>query len=57
VNASNCTTRVYGGTEDPHSAMLGDHSTLNTVAIIYIVLGEGLSKYQIHVPPHFGHAP
>jgi hypothetical protein len=28
--------------------MLGGHSTLNTV-----VLGEGMSKYQI--PPHFGH--
>ena len=28
--------------------MLGGHSTLNTV-----VLGEGISKYQI--PPHFGH--
>jgi hypothetical protein len=48
VNASNFTTRVYGGTEDPRSAMLGGHSTLNTV-----VLGEGISKYQI--PPHFGH--
>jgi hypothetical protein len=28
--------------------MLGGHSTLNTV-----VLGEGISKYQI--PSHFGH--
>jgi hypothetical protein len=44
VNASNRTTWVYGGTKDPHTAMLGGHSTLNTV-----VLGEGMSKYQI--PP------
>jgi hypothetical protein len=36
ANASYRTTRVYGGTNDPHSAMLGGHSTLNTV-----VLGEG----------------
>ena len=36
------------GTDDTHSAMLGGHSTLNTV-----VVGEGMSKYQI--PPHFGH--
>jgi hypothetical protein len=42
VNASNRTTEVYGGIEDPHNAMLGGHSTLNTV-----VLGEGMSKYQI----------
>jgi hypothetical protein len=55
MNGSNHTTRVYklgyiyGGTKDPHSAMLGGHSTLNT-----IVLGasKGISKYQI--PPHFG---
>jgi hypothetical protein len=44
VNTSNRTSRVYGGTNDPHSAMLGGHRTLNTV-----VLGEGVSKYQI--PP------
>jgi hypothetical protein len=45
-NVSNRTTRVYGGTEDPiYIAMLGGHSTLNTV-----VLGEGMSKYQIHTP-------
>ena len=39
---------VYGSTDDPHTAMLGGHNTLNTV-----VLGEGMSKYQIL--PHFGH--
>jgi hypothetical protein len=37
-----------GEHQGPHSAMLGGHSTLNTV-----VLGEGVSKYQI--PSHFGH--
>jgi hypothetical protein len=38
---------VYGrGTKDPHSAMLGGHSTLNRV-----VLGEGMSKYQIPPTP------
>jgi hypothetical protein len=38
ANASDRTNRVYGGTKDPHIAMLNlvGHSTLNT-----IVLGEG----------------
>jgi hypothetical protein len=46
VNASYRTTwvHVYGGTKDPHSTMVRGHSTLDTV-----VLGEGMSKYQI--PP------
>jgi hypothetical protein len=39
LNASDRTTRVWGGTKDHHSALLGGHSTLNTV-----VLGEGVSK-------------
>ena len=37
-----------GGTKDPHSAMPGGHSTLNTV-----VLGEGVSKSKY--TPYFGH--
>jgi hypothetical protein len=48
VNASDRTNKVYGGTEDPHSAMPGGHSTLNTV-----VVGEGVSKSKY--TPYFGH--
>jgi hypothetical protein len=48
LNASNRTTRVWGGTKDYHSAVLGGHSTLNTV-----VLGEGVSKSKY--TPYFGH--
>ena len=33
-----------GSTKDPHTALLGGHSTPNTV-----VLGEGMSEYR--VPP------
>jgi hypothetical protein len=39
-----CSTRLQESTKDPHSALLCDHSTPNTV-----VLGEGMSEYQ--VPP------
>ena len=48
ANASDRTNKVYGGTEDPHSAMPGGHSTLNTV-----VLGEGVSKSKY--TSYFGH--
>ena len=42
VNAFYRTTRVWGGTKDHHSALLGGHITLNTV-----ILGEGISEYQV----------
>ena len=48
LNASYRTTRVWGGTKDHHSALLGGHSTLNTV-----VLGEGVSKSKYTT--YFGH--
>jgi hypothetical protein len=31
IKYSNRTTIIFGGTKNPHSAMLGGHSTLNTV--------------------------